>query len=124
MVQDMNMDVEIIRIPIVREPDGLAMSSRNIYLTPEQRKAAPVLYRALEHARKRVDEGERKSKTIVKEMREIIESEKEAKIDYLAVTDLIELKELRTIKGRCLIAAAAFFGTTRLIDNVIVETEA
>lgn len=121
MVQDMNMDVEIIRSPIVREPDGLAMSSRNIYLTPEQRKAATVLYRSLEHARKRVEEGERKSKTLLKEVREIIEAEPEAKIDYLAITDLVELKELRTVKGRALIAVAAFFGTTRLIDNIIVE---
>lgn len=123
MVQDMNMDVEIIRIPIAREPDGLAMSSRNIYLTPEERKAAPVLYRALEHARKRIEEGERKSKTLLKEMREIIEAEKEAKIDYLAITDLVELKEMRTVKGRALIAVAAYFGKTRLIDNAIVETE-
>jgi pantoate--beta-alanine ligase len=124
MVQDLNMDVEIIRIPIAREPDGLAMSSRNIYLTPEQRKAAPVLYHALEHARKRIEEGERKSKTLVKEMREMIEAEPEARIDYLAITDLLELKEIRTIKGRSLIAVAAYFGSTRLIDNIIVEAEA
>lgn len=123
MIQDMNMDVEVIRVPIVRERDGLAISSRNIFLTPEQRAAAPVLFRALEQAVKRVEEGERKSKTIVKEMKEMIESEKEARIDYVAVTDLVELKDVRTIRGRCLISVAAFFGTTRLIDNVIVETE-
>jgi pantoate--beta-alanine ligase len=123
MIQDMNMDVEVIRVPIVRERDGLAISSRNIFLTPEQRAAAPVLFRALEHAVKRVEEGERKSKTIMKEMNEMIESEKEARIDYVAVTDLVELKDIRTIRGRCLISVAVFFGTTRLIDNVIVETD-
>ncbi len=123
MVREMNMDVEVVRVPIVREPDGLAMSSRNVYLTPEQRKAATVLYRALEQARKLVEAGERKSKTIIKEMRNIIESEPLARIDYVAVTDFVELSEVKTLKGKCLIAVAAFFGTTRLIDNVIVETE-
>jgi pantoate--beta-alanine ligase len=121
MVTDLNMDVEIVRLPIVREGDGLAMSSRNAYLSEAERKAAPVLYRALEHARKRIEEGERKSKTLIKEMREIIESEPLARIDYISITDMNELKELKTLKGRVLIAVAANFGTTRLIDNIIVD---
>ncbi|HSP06340.1 MAG TPA: pantoate--beta-alanine ligase [Acidobacteriota bacterium] len=121
MIQDMNMDVEIIRLPIVREPDGVAMSSRNVYLSPEERKAAPVLHRALQHAQQRINEGERKTKSILKEMREIIESEPLARIDYLAAVDMIDLKELKTLKGKCLVALAAYFGSTRLIDNIIIE---
>lgn len=123
MVRDLNMDVEIVRCPIVREPDGLAMSSRNLYLSPEERKAATVLYRALEHASARMEEGERKAKTILKEMGQIIEAEPLAKIDYIAATDLTELKDVKTIKGKTLIALAVFIGSTRLIDNIIVEPE-
>ncbi len=123
MVRDMNMDVEIVRVPTVRELDGLALSSRNSYLSPEERKAATVLNRALQQAFKRIEEGERKSKTLIKEMREIISSEPLARIDYVAITDLLLLNDVKTIKGKCLIAVAAFFGTTRLIDNIIVETE-
>ncbi len=123
MVRDMNMDVEIVRCPIVREPDGLAMSSRNVYLSPEERAAAPVLYRALEHALARIEEGERKSRTILKEIRQIIEAEPLARIDTIAATDLIELKDIKNLKGKCLIAVAAYLGKTRLIDNIIVDTE-
>jgi pantoate--beta-alanine ligase len=122
MIGDLNLDVEIVRLPIVREPDGLAMSSRNTYLSPEERKAATVLYRALQDAQKRVDEGERKSKALIKEIREIIESEPLARIDYISITDMTELKELKTLKGKSLIALAAYFGSTRLIDNIIVDT--
>lgn len=121
MVRDMNMDVEVVRVPIVREPDGLAMSSRNIFLSPEERNAATVLYRALDHALNRIEEGERKGKTLIKEMKEIISSEPLAKIDYVAITDLLLLQDVKNIKGKCLIAIAAYFGTTRLIDNAIVE---
>jgi len=123
MLKDLNMDVEIVRVPIVREPDGLAMSSRNVYLSPEERKAATVLYRALDHALARVEEGEKKTKTLLKEMREIIQTEPLARLDYLAATDLVELNELKTLKGKCLIAVAAYFGKTRLIDNIIVEAD-
>ena len=123
MVHDMSMDVEVVRLPIVREPDGLAKSSRNIYLKPDERQAATVLFQALEHARILVEQGERKSKTILREMREIIEKEPLARIDYVTVTDFADLKELKTLKGKCLIAVAAYFGTTRLIDNTLVETE-
>lgn len=123
MVRDLNMDVEIIRCPIIREPDGLAMSSRNVYLSPDERKAAPVLYKALQCAQELINQKERKCKTILKQMREIIEKEPLAKIDYIAITDLIELKDLKTIKGKCLISLAVYFGNTRLIDNIILETE-
>jgi len=123
MVKDLNMDVEIVRVPTLREQDGLAMSSRNLYLSPEERKAATVLYRALEHALARVEEGERKVKTILKAMKEIISTEPLVQIDYIAATDLNDLKEIKTLRGKCLIALAAYVGTTRLIDNIIVEIE-
>jgi len=123
MVKDLNMDEEIVRVSTVREPDGLAMSSRNSYLSPEERKAATVLYRALDHALARIEEGERKTKTIMKEMKEIIQTEPLAKIDYICATDLNDLRDLKTLKGKCLVAVAAYFGKTRLIDNIIVEVE-
>ena len=123
MVKDLNMDEEIVRVSTVREPDGLAMSSRNSYLSPEERKAATVLYRALEHALARIEEGERKTKPILKEMREIIQTEPLAKLDYVCASDLNDLRDLKTLKGKCLIAVAANFGKTRLIDNIIVEVE-
>lgn len=122
MVKDFNMDEEIVRVPTVREQDGLAMSSRNTYLSPDERRAATVLYRALDHALARVEEGERKTRTLLKEMKEIIQTEPLVKMDYLTATDLIELKDVKTIKGKCLIAVAAYVGKTRLIDNVIVES--
>lgn len=123
MVRDMNMDLEIVRCPIVREPDGLAMSSRNVYLNQEERKSATVLHRALEHARKRIEDGERKSKTLIGEMKELIEKEATARIDYVAITDLVELKNVSRVKGKCLIALAVYFGSTRLIDNILVESD-
>lgn len=122
MVQDLNLDVEIIRLPVVREADGLAMSSRNIFLSPEERKAAPVLYRALQRAQSMIEQGERKTKTILKQIHEIIEAEPLAKIDYVAAVDLNDLKDVKTLKGKNLIAIAARFGTTRLIDNIMIET--
>ena len=121
MISDLNLDVEIVRLPIVRESDGLAMSSRNTYLSPEERKAATVLYRALQHAQKKIGDGERKSKVLIKEIRDFIESEPLARIDYISITDMTDLKELKTLKGKCLIALAAYFGSTRLIDNIIVD---
>ena len=123
MVKDLNMDEEIVRVSTVRELDGLAMSSRNSYLSPEERKAATVLYRALDHALARIEEGERKTKTIMKEMKEIIQTEPLAKIDYVCATDLNDLRDLKTLKGKCLVTVAAYFGKTRLIDNIIVEVE-
>lgn len=123
MVRDLNMDLEIVPMPIVRESDGLAMSSRNARLSLEERAAAVVLNRALEQAKKQIESGERKTKTILKGIREKIESEPLARVDYVSATDMVELKEVKTIKGKCLIAIAVFFGNTRLIDNIIVYPE-
>ena len=123
MVRDLNMDVEIVPMPIVREPDGLAMSSRNVRLSLEERAAAVILNRAIEQARKQIEMGERKAKTILKGIREKIESEPLARVDYVSATDMVELKDVKTIKGKCLIAVAVFFGNTRLIDNIVIQPE-
>ncbi|MBN1917608.1 MAG: pantoate--beta-alanine ligase [Verrucomicrobia bacterium] len=122
MVRDLAVPVETVVLPIVREPDGLAMSSRNAYLTPEQRAEAPVLFQALEWARKAVDTGERSADTLCLGIRERI-SATSARIDYVSVVDFETLRDVPVVRGAVLIAVAVFFGTTRLIDNVIVQSD-
>lgn len=117
IVTDLNIDTEIIGCPIIREEDGLAKSSRNTYLSKEEREAAIILSKSLNKAKKSLYAGERNPKTI----KEIIESEileeKLAKIDYIEVVDLLSLKEIDNIEMDVLIAIAVFIGKTRLIDN-------
>jgi pantoate--beta-alanine ligase len=120
MVADLDMDLEIVVCPTVREPDGLAMSSRNIYLNPEERRAAAVLYRALTLARQRWGAGEKDAARIRREMTELIEKEPLAKIDYVSIADAATLKELDKIDGLALVSMAVRIGKTRLIDNVVV----
>ncbi len=121
MLEDLNYNVEFIIMPTVREPDGLAMSSRNKYLTPLQRKAAPVLYQSLQKANSLIDNGERDGK-LIKELLECnIKTVPGAEIDYIQVVDVKKLEPLSQLAGTCLIALAVKFGTTRLIDNIIVE---
>ncbi|HEX30087.1 TPA: pantoate--beta-alanine ligase [Candidatus Poribacteria bacterium] len=121
MAKDLNFDVEIISVPTVRESDGLAMSSRNEYLSPEERKAALVLWRSLNLARSLVEAGERKADRIISEMRRLIESEPLAKIDYVEIVDSETLEKVDRIEGEVLVALAVFIGTTRLIDNMIIS---
>lgn len=121
MVDDLNIPVEIVVCPIVREKDGLAMSSRNVYLSPEERKAAPVLYKALRKAEEMVGAGERKAPAIRKTMEDIIRSEPLANIEYIAICDTTNLEEVGEIKDETLIALAAKFGKARLIDNTIIR---
>lgn len=121
MVLDLNMDLDLVILPTVREPDGLAMSSRNKYLTSEERKEAPVLYRSLLIARELIRHGERDPQVIRKNMEDLIRSARGAVVDYLEIVDTEELKPLELIKGQCLIAVAVKFGATRLIDNIFVE---
>ncbi|MFZ3062313.1 MAG: pantoate--beta-alanine ligase [Actinomycetota bacterium] len=121
MVDDLNIPVEIVVCPIVREKDGLAMSSRNVYLSPEERKAAPVLYKALRKAEEMVGAGERKAPAIRKTMEDIIRSEPLANIEYIAICDTTNLEEVEEIKDETLIALAAKFGKARLIDNTIIR---
>jgi pantoate--beta-alanine ligase len=118
MAVDLNMKTRVIACPTVREPDGLAMSSRNTYLTPEQRRAAPVLYRSLMLARELYEGGERNAATISKRMAEMIGKEPLAVIDYVSIADPLTLDELETISGSALVSMAVRVGKTRLIDNI------
>ena len=120
MVQDLNINTEIIGAPIVREKDGLAMSSRNAYLTPDQRPAALTLYRSLVQARKRVETGERNAARILKEAHGLISAQPETDIDYLRICDPETLIDVERIDQTALMALAVKVGKTRLIDNTIL----
>ncbi len=118
LVRDLNLPVEIVPMPIVREADGLALSSRNSYLTPEQRKAAPVLHDALTLAREMWTRGLRDADAYRARLSEVIEAEALASIDYVSVADTETLQELERVQGPALISLAVRIGRTRLIDNV------
>lgn len=120
MVKDLNMPIELIMAPIVREKDGIAMSSRNIYLSTEERSQAACLSQSLELARKLIQGGERNCATIQQRMREHIGKQSFAKIDYIAIVDTETLNALTEVVPGALIALAVYFGKTRLIDNVIL----
>lgn len=121
MVDDLNLPVKIEALPIVREADGLALSSRNVYLNQRQRKDAPILYKSLQSAVGMIQSGCRDPREIIARMRKMIKSKQTARIDYVQIVNLGDLAELKRIKGKPLIAIAVFFGKTRLIDNVIVK---
>jgi pantoate--beta-alanine ligase len=120
MVRDLNMDVDIVGLPTVRETDGLAMSSRNSYLSAEERTDALSLPRSLELARKLFAEGMRDAAVIKNSVREIIECARRATIDYVSVVDVEELTPLDVIQDRALLALSVFVGKARLIDNTIL----
>jgi pantoate--beta-alanine ligase len=120
MVRDLDVHVDIIGMPIVREPDGLALSSRNVYLTPEQREAALALSRALRHAEQRFAAGERDARVLRDEMHAMIAAEPLAGIDYVSIADAATLDELELIDRAALASLAARFGATRLIDNTLL----
>ena len=120
MVQDLNMNLEIVPVPTVREPDGLAMSSRNTYLGPLERVAALVLYRALSLAQQLHGGGERKAEPIRQEMTRLIRGEPRASIDYVSIAHPQTLEELDEISGPALVSLAVRIGKTRLIDNVML----
>lgn len=122
MVQDLSLDVEIVVMPIVREPDGLALSSRNVQLNPQERKAALCLSRSLSSAEERVRSGEREAKVIVDGMRRIIEREPLARVDYIACCHPETLESLERIEGTVLFALAVWIGQTRLIDNALIKS--
>jgi pantoate--beta-alanine ligase len=121
MVKDLNVDVDVRGMPIVRESDGLAMSSRNVYLNPQERREATVLSQSLQKAHDMIKSGIIKSSTVRAHIRRIISGAKSARIDYIATVDPETLAEMKTIKGKCLVAVAAWIGKTRLIDNIIVN---
>lgn len=120
MVRDLNIPVEVRVMPTVREPDGLAMSSRNVYLSPDQRKAALSLYRSLKTAADMTERGERSAARIRERMIDTILSSGLAELDYVEIVDADSLRSLDTLEGEVLIAVAVKFGKTRLIDNTKV----
>jgi pantoate--beta-alanine ligase len=120
MAKDLNMNLKVVVCPTIRELDGLAMSSRNVYLNPEQRKAAPVLYQSLLQAKDLFAIGERDSAVILEQMTATIQKEPLAKIDYVSIADSETLAELKKIKKSALVSMAVRFGNTRLIDNIIL----
>ncbi len=124
MVRDLDVPVEIVGMPIVREPDGVAMSSRNVNLTPEQRSAARVLSRSLRLAESIVAAGQRDAAEVRASLESLISAENLAEIDYVSVADAMSLEELATIEGPALVSVAVRFGGTRLIDNVTVVPKA
>lgn len=121
MVRDLNMNVEVVGCPIVREEDGLAKSSRNTYLSPAEREAALVLSRAVREGRRLMEEGERDAKTILGAMRAIIEAEPLARIDYVEMVSWDGIKPVDVATSSVLVAMAVYIGKTRLIDNFIFE---
>lgn len=121
LVRDMNLPIEIVPCPIVRESDGLAMSSRNVYLTPAERAAATVLYRSLQWAQAQVQAGERDAHRLRDGVHAHIAAEPLARIDYVEVVDAETLQPVERIERPTLVAVAAFFGKARLIDNCIVQ---
>ena len=120
MTRDLDFPIEIVVCPIVREADGLAMSSRNSYLNPQERQSATVLFRALSAARSAYERGERNAETLRKIMAETIASEPLAKMQYVSVADYDTLEELQTITGKTLLSMAVYMGKTRLIDNFVL----
>ncbi len=120
MVLDLNMNLEIIGCPIIREEDGLAKSSRNTYLSKDERKAALILYKAVTLGSKLVSEGEDDADKIVAAMKELIESEPMAKIDYVKAVDGLSMQIVKKVQSPTLFAMAVYIGKTRLIDNFSV----
>lgn len=121
LVEDLNFPVKIIAAPTVREPDGLAMSSRNVYLPPEQRSQSTILYRSLQSAKALIESGEREAKKIISEMKKLIATASEAKIDYIEIVSVTDLQPVEQIEGQILIALAVYFGKARLIDNIVLQ---
>lgn len=121
MATDLAIPTEVVAHPTVREPDGLAMSSRNVHLSPAQRAAAPVIRRALLAARARRDAGERSADALCSTMRDVLAEEPLAEPDYVSVADAFTLEELETVDGPALLSMAVRFGSTRLIDNELLD---
>jgi len=121
MVHDLNMDVEILAVPTVRETDGLAMSSRNVRLGPQERTAATVLFRALTLARDLRDRGETDADDLRRRMTLLIEEEPLAQVDYVSIADAETLEELHVIDRPALVSLAVWIGQTRLIDNTPLD---
>ena len=123
MIRDLNLNINANIVPTVRETDGLAMSSRNTYLTDQQRREAPILYQALQLAQQRIRRGEHRTQTICAIIRRLIQNKTSGTIQYIDCVDAQTLTPLRKLHGSVLIALAVWFGKTRLIDNVTVKAK-
>lgn len=123
MVRDLNFDLEIVGCPIIREEDGLAKSSRNTYLSQEERAAAVILHKGLLRGEEMIRNGERDASVVIREITGIIESEPLAKVDYVKVVDFDRIEKIDAIEGNVLAAVAVYIGKTRLIDNFIYTGE-
>ena len=121
MVSDLGLNLDIVAVPTVREPDGLAMSSRNTYLKPDERKEAVVLYQSLKLAEKLYSEGERNAEIIRRDMTTLIQQQPAANIDYVSIADNETLDEVNEITGPVLVSLAVKIGKPRLIDNLVLE---
>ena len=120
MASDLNMDIEVKIMPIVREKDGLAMSSRNMYLSDAERRDAAVLYQSLKNAEMLIKNGERDAGKVIKAVEDMIKAKQSARIEYVNLVDAGELKNIKMIAGEIALAVAVFFGNTRLIDNTTI----
>jgi pantoate--beta-alanine ligase len=120
MVRDLNLPVEIVVCPIIREPDGLAMSSRNVYLRPEERKAALVLNRSLTETKNRFDQGERNARKLIAAGKRVMAQESRVRLDYFEIVDPDTLDPVLEVTRSALVAIAALVGNTRLIDNILL----
>jgi pantoate--beta-alanine ligase len=120
MTHDLNFPLEMVVCPTVREPDGLAMSSRNKYLEGEDRKAAVILFRALSAAKDAYEKGERSGDALRRKMEEVLASEPRAQAQYVSCADYDTLEELEIVQGKALLSMAVLFGKTRLIDNFVL----
>ena len=121
MVRDLNFDLELVVCPTVREADGLALSSRNRYLSAEERGQALVLSRALQRVEERIAQGVLESAALIREAQEMLAAETGVRVDYLRIVDPSSLEDVAAVCGGALVAVAAVVGTTRLIDNVVIE---
>jgi len=120
LVDELNLDTKVIVLPIVREKDGLALSSRNLCLNKEERKAASILHRTLKRTKLWIEEGERNPFSLVSKIKNLIKKEPLAKLDYVAIVDAETLEKIEDIRGKVLVALAVRIGKTRLIDNMTI----
>jgi pantoate--beta-alanine ligase len=121
LISDFNFPIELIAVDIVREEDGLAKSSRNVNLQPEERAEAVILYKSLTAAKKAIEDGQRDPQAIKDQVSDMIRSKTHGKIDYVEIYSYPQLKEIENIEGTCIIALAVKFSKVRLIDNIILE---
>jgi pantoate--beta-alanine ligase len=123
MVRDLNVDAEIVVCPIVREPDGLALSSRNAYLRPDERRAATALYRSLDAIRGEIAAGELNAARLLVSLRRVLDAEPKVAVDYAEIVDAETLEPVMTLRKKCFVLLAARVGNTRLIDNAFIEQD-